>query len=142
MAKKSGMAFVLGAAVGALAGMLLAPKSGKKNREWAQKKVAELNKILKKSGVDKDIKQFFAEKSEETTTLFNEIKDTVLTQAAQLYTEAGKLTEDDYSAAIEKTLMRFKKNLEKSKAKLVPLRAHLKNQWKHIKREFEKRIES
>ncbi len=136
------MVFVLGAALGALAGMLLAPKSGKKNREWIQLKVVELNKMLKKSGIDKDIQLFFAEKSEETTTLFNEVKDTVLTQAAQLYAEAGKLTEEDYSAAIEKTLMRFKKNLEKSKAKLVPLRAHLKNQWKNIKREFDKHIES
>ncbi|MCR4326881.1 MAG: hypothetical protein NUV52_04485 [Candidatus Roizmanbacteria bacterium] len=142
MAKKSGMVFMLGAALGALAGMLLAPKSGKKNREWVQQKVVELNITLKKSGVDKDIKQFFAEKSDETTELYNEVKDSVLTRAAHLYKEAGKLTEEDYSAAIEKTLMHFKKNLETSKAKLVPLRAHFKNQWKNIKREFEKRIES
>ncbi len=138
MAKKGGLAFLIGAGLGALAGLLLAPKSGKENREWVAEKVGELQKRLKKVDID-EVKAYFAHASQESVQLYQDVREAVLTEAAQLYDKAGRLTQEDYSVAIEKAFMRFKKHLEKADAKLVPLRSHLKKQWEVLKDQFEVR---
>lgn len=72
MSKKSGAGkFVLGAAIGAIAGVLLAPKSGKENRRIVKEKANELLEKAKEIDVN-EVKETIEEKVEE---IMKELKE-------------------------------------------------------------------
>ena len=72
MSKKNGAGkFVLGAAIGAIAGVLLAPKSGKENRRIVKEKANELLEKAKEIDVN-EVKETIEEKVEE---IMKELKE-------------------------------------------------------------------
>ena len=87
MSKKNGAGkFVLGAAIGAIAGVLLAPKSGKENRRIVKEKANELLEKAKEIDVN-EVKETIEQKVEE---IMNELKDLDSEKALSIAKEKPK----------------------------------------------------
>lgn len=127
--KKSKFAFVTGLVIGTLTAFFLSPRSGKENRELAQKKLKELEKLLQEKGVDKKVKEIFGSVSEQTSKLYADVRAEALKNVASLKGNLDEIKQQDYFVAVEKALLKFKNILKKKRAKTVTLRSHLKKEW-------------
>ena len=135
--KKSKFAFVTGLVIGTLTAFFLSPRSGKENRELAQKKLQELEKLLQEKGVDKKVKEIFGSVSEQTSQLYKDVRAETLKNVASLKGSLEEIKQQDYFVAVEKAILKFKNILKKQKVKTVTLRAHLKKEWEKIGRKTE-----
>ncbi|MCR4328973.1 MAG: hypothetical protein NUV65_00315 [Candidatus Roizmanbacteria bacterium] len=127
--KKSKFAFVTGLVLGTLTAFFLSPRSGKQNRELAQKKYNELEALLKEKGLDKKVTEIFGTVSEQSSKLYQDIHDEVLKNVSALNGTIAEVKQQDYFVAVEKALLKFKNVLKKKRAKTVTLRSYLKKEW-------------
>ena len=130
--KKSKFAFVTGLVIGTLTAFFLSPRSGKENRELAQKKLKDLEKLLQEKGVDKKVKEIFGSVSQQSSQLYADVRAETLKNVASLKGNLEEIKQQDYFVAVEKALLKFKNILKKKKAKTVTLRAHLKKEWEKL----------
>lgn len=127
--KKSKFAFLTGLVVGTLTAFFLSPRSGKENRERAQKKYKELEKLLQEKGVDKKVSEIFGTATEKTTELYNKVRQEALRNLTSLKGTVQDITKEDFFVAVEKSILKFKNVLKNEKAKTVTLRSSLKKEW-------------
>lgn len=73
-----GLALFVGMAVGAVAGLFMAPKSGKENREEARKKLEELKKSWENGSMQKKVEETFGEISDESMKMYQTAQEELI----------------------------------------------------------------
>lgn len=120
MSKKSNIGAVLaGAAIGAGAGILLAPKSGEETRRDLKNKFDEVIEKIKNINV-KDIRDELNKKVKELEREIKKLDKERVLEVAQKKAEAIKIKADDLvDLAIEKGEMAFSKTAEELREKAI-----------------------
>lgn len=120
MSKKSNIGAVLvGAALGASAGVLLAPKSGEETRKELKNKIDELIEKVKNIKFE-DVKKEFNKKIKELEKEIKSLDKERVLEVAQKKAEAIKVKADDLvDLAIEKGEMAFSKTAEELREKAI-----------------------
>lgn len=120
MSKKSNIGAVLvGAALGASAGVLLAPKSGEETRKELKNKIDELIEKVKNIKFE-DVKIEFNKKIKELEKEIKSLDKERVLEVAQKKAEAIKVKADDLvDLAIEKGEMAFSKTAEELREKAI-----------------------
>ena len=120
MEKKSGIGkFIFGAAIGAAAGILLAPKSGKETREDLKKAIDDA--IAKIKNIDvKEVKENFTNKIEEIKKEVSELdKEKVVAIAKEKANDIKDKLDDLVEEAKEKATPVIQKSVEDLRSKTI-----------------------
>ena len=108
---------VFGLTAGALAGVLLAPKSGAETRE--------------------DIKHFAEDVADKVTDKYNKVKKEVEERLVALKEAGKKIDIDSYKAMVDEVLAEFKKDGEVTAEVAKKMGQQLGNDWDKVKASLE-----
>ena len=133
-----GIGLVLGAVGGALAGLFLAPKSGKAMRKDAQKKYKELGKLLKDKEVDKKIKEIYGKVTVEGKKLYLEVKEELMVALANLKDSIEDIDRDTYVKKVEEVVKNLKKTSAESADTVKKLKEELVKDWEKLEKSSKK----
>lgn len=135
---KLGFGIVLGAVVGAVAGMLLAPKTGKELRKDAMKlttelkaKALEYQKQLEGKDSKEAAKFIFGDVSENSVKLFQKVQKDLSVELAILSQNAKKIDKKKYGEAVKNVIDNWKAD------KTIPEES-LKNMKTYLVKDFKK----
>lgn len=139
MSKNKGSFFlagILGAAAGAIGGLLLAPKSGKATRKDIVKLANDISKKIKTESVEtkERVEEVFGKATDEAMAKYNEIKDTVVTKVAALKTAGTSIDKDKYTKVVEEVVTDFKSDLKETKSGASKISAYLIKDWNKVKK--------
>lgn len=130
--KVATLAGALGIAIGAVVGLLNAPKSGKELQDDLDKEVRRLMKLMHESRADMRAaaKKIFGEATPEALALYAKAKSEVLARVAKA---GGQLSQTKYNAIVDQVIKKVgtRKKLAKEYSKLSK---NLKRRWKDIKK--------
>jgi gas vesicle protein len=112
---------LFGTLIGGLTAFFLSPKSGKENREAVVKKIEELKKILKEEKVDEKIKEVYAK-----------AKVWLIEELAQLKEAVKNIDYEKYEKAVDKVIIRVKKETKKGAKEIEKLKKQLLKEWKKM----------
>jgi gas vesicle protein len=130
------LAGLLGAAAGAIGGLLFAPKSGKETREDIKKMATDINNKIK-TGVNETktrAKEVFGEANDAAVAKYNEIKTTVSQKVATLKTAGEEIDKTKYSSIVDDVVSEFRDDLTASKDAAKKLSVQLKKDWEKVKK--------
>lgn len=125
---------LLGAAVGIIGGILLAPKSGKETREGIAKLALEITKAVK-TQVDETksrVRDIYGKVTEETITKYKQVRDAVIAKVASVKTAGQKIDKEKYGKIVDEVLADFKSDFGKSKNGVEKIAKYLKRDWDKI----------
>ena len=109
---------VVGAIGGAVAGILLAPKSGAETRE--------------------DIKNLAVDIKDKATDLYDQARKEVEKKVAQVKKAGGRLDEAKYKSLVSEVVEEFKQDAEVTSSVAKKLGEQLSADWTMVKRELSK----
>lgn len=129
------LAGVVGALMGVVGGVLLAPKSGKETRADIAKLANRLAKNIKTkaSETQERVEQVFGEVSEGTKQKYIEIRSAVIGRVAAVKTAGEKIDKDKYAQIVENVVEEYKDDLTKTKNGATKLISLFKKDWEKIK---------
>lgn len=119
---KFGIGLVVGTVLGALAGLFLAPQSGKETREAVLKKVEELKKELDKMEIDKKVKEIWGEVSEESVKMYKVGRKELLKKLEDFQDKWDELDKEKYLKMVEEVVEGLKKEMPKAANKVMKLK--------------------
>lgn len=130
----SGFSFgmVFGLLAGAVAGLLLSPKTGKQNRELIVKKAKELEKMLEEQHLDRKMKEFVGEATEETKEIYTKVKKEVIKDLSELKDKIDDIDKEKYVDTVKDVIERTKEDHELPKAKLEKIKKMLEKDWSKL----------
>lgn len=139
MAKQTGKFFlagVIGAAAGAIGGLLLAPQSGKKTRQEIKDLAEELTLKVKTKADDtkNQVKDVFGKYTDESKAKYLEIRDAVVTKVAAVKTAGVAIDKEKYGKVVEDVVADFKQDLVATKSGSTKIITYLKKDWEKIKK--------
>ncbi len=108
-ARKFGLGIIIGAIIGALAGLFLAPKSGKELQEDVAKGMSDLKRKYKSGELQKEIKS-------EIDKRVREFK--------------GKVSRSQYAQIVDEVMDKMRKSREITSEEMGMLRDRLMEEWK------------
>ncbi len=137
---KFGLGIIVGLISGAVAGVFLAPKTGKKMRADLTKKAKQIRNMLKDADPEIIISDIFDEVTEKSTSVYNEVKDMLSEKLADLAESAQAIDKGKYLQVVraiidelrgrqkmtEEQLDKVKKHLEEDFGKLQPIKKQTK----------------
>lgn len=133
-----GLGIVVGAAIGAIAGLLLSPKTGKENRELLVKKMKELQDMYESGELNEHVQTIFGDIREESVKIYEQVR----AELKNKYNEIKDMSPEEYSEMIEDIIDRVKQGTAVSADRLKKLRDTLvidtKEAAKDIKKEAKK----
>jgi gas vesicle protein len=131
---KSGFGFgmIFGVLAGAVAGLLLSPKTGKQNRELIMKKAKELEKKLEDQHLDKKMKEFVGDTTEETKEVYEKVKSEVIKDLSELKDKIDDIDKEKYVETVKDVIERTKEDHEIPKAKLEKIKKMLEKDWSKL----------
>ena len=118
---KFGLGVLFGTLIGGLTAFFFSPQSGKENREAVAKKIKELKKILKEEKVDEKIKEVYAK-----------AKEWLIEELAQLKEAVESIDYEKYEKAVDKVIVRVKKETKKGAKEIEKLKKQLLKEWKKL----------
>lgn len=124
-----GLGLVIGSMLGALAGVFLAPKSGKENREAVLKKIQELKKTLEKMEIDKKAKEIFGVASEEGIKILTMVKEDLMKGLDMMEERLEDIDKEKYAKMVKEAIERVSKETKETTAKLKVLEKALMQDW-------------
>lgn len=135
---KFGLGVILGAAAGAVAGLFLAPKSGKENRKMVSKKIAEIRKIIEEKEVDKKVKQIFGDSSKASQELFLKTKDEMADRLGKLNVALSAVDRTKYTKMVSNVVERVKENKDLPENTWDNLKKYLSEDFKKIQEKYKR----
>jgi gas vesicle protein len=118
---KFGLGVLFGTLIGGLTAFFFSPRSGKENREAVAKKIKELKKILKEEKVDEKIKEVYVK-----------AKEWLIEELAQLKEAVESIDYEKYEKAVDKVIVRVKKETKKGAKEIEKLKKQLLKEWKKL----------
>lgn len=127
-----GLGLAIGAVAGALAGVFLAPKSGKQNRKDFAKRADELKEKFSEMEVDKKVQDIFGRVSEETRDFYLSATKELLERLSALKGKVEDIDTKKYRKQVEEVLSDFKKKSKQSAKVIDKMRKHLVADWQSL----------
>jgi len=115
---KFGLGVLLGTIIGGVTALFLSPKSGKENRELVSQKIDELKKYLEEAHVDETIKELYAT-----------AKDWLIAELELLKNTVDDIDYEKYQKAVDKVIVRVKKETKKGTKEVEKLKKQLLKEW-------------
>lgn len=120
---KFGLGILFGTIIGGITALFLSPKTGKENREAVAKKIDELKKILEEEKVDEKVKE-----------LYSKAKNWLIEELELLKKTVDQIDYEKYQKAVNKVLVRVKKETKKGAKEIEKLKKHLLKEWEKLKK--------
>ena len=137
MAKKNrGGKFLLGAALGVVAALLFAPKSGKETREELKGKAGLLKKgVSDEVGVfQAKVKEIFGQVDRKTKAKYRKINGEVMEKIAALEKTGKTVDKKAYEKTVEQVVDGFRSEMVDSREAVEKLKKMLKTDWEKVKK--------
>ncbi len=129
---KFGLGLLFGTVFGALAGIFLAPKSGKENREAVLKKMKQLKKQIDAMELDKKVKEVFGEVTEEGKMVYSKARKELVKKLDLLEDKWEEFDKEKYIMMVEEVIEDLKKETPKLAHKLVKLKDGFVKDWNDV----------
>ena|SRR3990167_9796553 len=133
-----GIGLVMGAVGGAIAGLFLAPKSGKALRKDAKKKYAQLQKLLKDKEVDKKVKKIYGKATAEGKKIYLEVKKELTVALANLADAVENIDRDTYVKKVEEVVKNLKTASKDPAGSAKKLKEELVKDWEKLEKNSKK----
>jgi gas vesicle protein len=95
-----GLGLFIGMAIGAVAGIFMAPKSGKQNREEAAKKLKDLQKSWDTGELQKQVQDIFGDVSDESMKMYKQAQDELTRRMESMKELSDKKTYEDMVSSV------------------------------------------
>jgi gas vesicle protein len=130
------LAGAIGAIVGAVSGLLLAPKSGKETRADIVNLAKKIQTDIKTGTVETKarVKEVFGNASAEAVAKFEKIKKAVVDKIASAKTAGKEIDKESYSMIVEDVISEFKDDFAQTKDGVKKMAKMLKKDWEKIKK--------
>lgn len=132
---KFGFGLIVGTVLGALAGIFLAPQSGKENREMVLEVVEKLKKNIDKMAIDKKVKEIWGEVSEEGVRVYTQVRKGLLVKLEEFRDKWEEIDKEKYISLVEDAVESAKKNSSTTAEKLAKLKKAFVKDWETIMEE-------
>ncbi len=137
MSKKDGFFFtgLLAAGLGALAGLLMAPKSGKETREDVIRVVDTIAKDLRHTTKEseKRVIAIFGKSTKKARLLYKTVRREVFSRVADLKKTGKELDKEKYFKIVDNVANDLKSDITTTKGSVVKLSEYLKKDWEKVK---------
>ncbi len=135
MNKKGGFVkFLLAGVLGAVTGLLFAPKTGKETRKEVKRIADVVAKKMKKGELEtkKVVEDVFGNQGQAAVAKYEQVKKEVAARVAEIV-EAGKtISKDKYGTVVDEVVTEFKSELGKAKGGVAKLAKYLKSDYKKV----------
>lgn len=127
--------FLLGAIIGAVAGILFAPKSGKETRKDVVSLAESVGNAIKDTSdvFTKKVQSTFGVVNTQTKTTYRTIKAELLTRLTRLKTTGKTIDKQAYEQVVGEVVEAFKNDLAGSKEAGKKLVAIFRADWERVK---------
>jgi gas vesicle protein len=133
---KFGLGLVFGMITGALAGLFLAPKSGKENREAVAKKITELRELLEEKEIDKKVQEIFGEVTAEAKELYLKVKEELINRLAELKESLDKIDREKYLNMVEEVMKTVRTESRHNVHQVEKLKEDLVKNWNRLVQKY------
>ena len=130
------LAGLIGAAAGAVGGLLFAPKAGKETREDLMKMKKDLMKKVRTT-VDETqdrVMEVFGNANKAAMDKYNEISGMVMGKVAAVKTAGMAIDKEKYSMIVDDVVADFKDDLVTTKNGAVKMASMMKKDWEKVKK--------
>lgn len=130
------LAGLIGAAAGAVGGLLFAPKAGKETREDMKKITGDIMKSVKTS-VDETqerVMEIFGNVSKTAVDKYSEISGMVMGKVAAVKTAGMAVDREKYSMIVDDVVAEFKDDFITTKNGAVKMASMMKKDWEKVKK--------
>ena len=130
------LAGLLGAAAGALGGILLAPQSGKKTRSEIASMANTIMKQIRLGVVETEhkVKDIYGETTKSAKASYEKIKNTVALKVASVKEAGEKIDKDKYLKIVDDVIGDFKSDFETTKNGAEKMKDFLHKDWEKVKK--------
>lgn len=130
------LAGLIGAAAGAIGGLLFAPKAGKETREDLMKM---RNDLMKKVGTTVDetqdrVKEIFGDANKAAMDKYNEVSGMIMGKVAAVKTAGMAIDKEKYSMIVDDVVSEFKDDFESTKNGATKIASMMKKDWEKVKK--------
>lgn len=134
--KKSrfGLGLFLGGVLGAVVGLLFAPREGKQTRKEATKKIFQLKKWLKEKKVERRVVKFWGKATKEGKEIYLLAKERVIIGLSELKGALEKIDKSKYVEVVERAIEDLKQGKKVPHERLEKLKKIFLGDWKKIKK--------
>lgn len=129
---KLGVGLLVGAAVGAVAGLFLAPKSGKKLRADVAKRASEIRRQIEDVDIEKTVTSIFDDATEQSMLVYSRAKDMLSEKLSEVTETISSIDKDKYISAVNDVIKNVGKEKVVAENTLVKLRKYLENDFKKL----------
>ncbi|MBI2641339.1 YtxH domain-containing protein [Candidatus Roizmanbacteria bacterium] len=127
-----GLGILLGMVVGAIAGIFMAPKSGKENREAVLKKLQQLKKELQDAEIDKKVKEIYGDVTEKSLELYAKTRKELVKRLDDIKERVEEIDTDKYIEMVEDVVERVRKETDETVERARKLRDYLVDRWNDL----------
>lgn len=126
----------LAAIVGAVGGLLLAPKSGKETRKDLLKLGANLQKKVKSNAneAERKVRKVFGKVTTDARNKYDEIQKKALNKVAAVKKAGQGIDKEKYSAIVDEIIEEFKDDFKSTKGGAKKMAFQLKSDWDKIRK--------
>ena len=129
---KFGLGLLVGAVGGALAGLFLAPQSGKETQKDAKKLYEKLKKNLTKEKLEKKVKAIFGKVTKETQATYLKARGMLIDAAVGIGDRLDSVDKKKYQKIVNDLVSNVEKTSKYSAATLKKLNRELVKDWQSI----------
>ncbi|MDO5561536.1 MAG: YtxH domain-containing protein [bacterium] len=124
--------FLFGAAAGAVAMFLLAPRSGKENRKMIQDRVEELSDYIEdeRSLIEDKVEEIFGEVNALTTSLFNDARKLWNDQVRTFEKSMDKIDKNKYLEMVDNVMEKLQSSKKYNNNDLTKVKRYLSSEWR------------
>jgi len=128
--------FLLGAAAGWVASMLIPPSTRRNMREAVQDKTKALRQAFTDPEERARIKELFQDKTSRTQEMFLDVKEAVVDKFAAMRDSFADIDKAKYSQIVEETLDELQRESVIAKDQLAKLKDYLEKDFRKVKSRF------
>lgn len=126
---KFGIGLMLGAVAGALAGLFLAPKSGRETREEMAKRWSELKEQIEAGEIRERVQEVFGDIKDQSIKLYQQARKDLTHRLNNLKETFEKMDKEKYQKVVGEVIEDLKKTTKESSEKLGKLRDYFLEDW-------------
>lgn len=127
---KFGTGIILGAIGGAIAALLLTPKTGKDNRKILKKKYEELQAFIEEKELKQKVVEVMGEAGEKAEAVYTVTKKELNKALTKAQDSLKDMDSNQYTAMVSEVLDTVKKEVKVSSEKLEKIGSYLEKRWK------------
>jgi len=125
-----GVGLIVGIAAGALAGIFMAPKSGKENRKMAAKKLKELKEKLESGELEEQVRKTFGDTTDQLTKFYQDTRTEVLKRMNEM---GENMNANDYVQMVKDVITKAREKQGVSEKEAHKMQKYLEEEYEDEK---------